>query len=500
MISFNDIATTIRTPGAYTEIDDSKALQGLVQNPHKALIIGQKLSEGTKPTDTLISISSDGLADGYFGPGSILARMCNVFKDNNPNTELWAIAISDNGSGVQASGNINVSTALSANGGSCGGAGTYYLMVNGTNVDVVMTSGWSQEDVQSAIYAKVNSMSTLPVYASYNSMSDAIQLVAYNKGTPGNYINIRDNYYTWQSDPAAFSGDSVTITAMANGASDSDLGDAWAIIENERFNYIIQPYADSSNLTEIEDELEDRIGPTVNQQGHGFTAYRGTNAACTTLGNARNCPYNSIMGAYDSPTAPEEWAAALGAVAAYYLNLDPARPLTGLQLKGILPPPVENRWTRAERDVLLYDGIATWTESGGKVLIERCITTYQTNAQGLSDPTYLDITTLATLGELRDQFNTRMINRFISQRFKLADDTFPVQPGSKVATPKTIRQEIVALFTQLRDKGYIENLEDFVTNLIVERDVTDRNRVNVLLPTDLINQFRILAASLQFIL
>jgi len=133
-------------------------------------------------------------------------------------------------------------------------------------------------------------------------------------------------------------------------------------------------------------------------------------------------------------------------------------------------------------------------------LIERCITTYQSNAVGLPDPSYLDVQTLATLGEIRYQYKTRMTNRFIVPRFKLADDTFPVQPGSNVATPKTVKQESIALFTLLRDKGLIENLDDFIDNLVVERDDTDTNRVNVLLPPDLMNQFRILAGQIQFIL
>ena len=154
-----------------------------------------------------------------------------------------------------------------------------------------------------------------------------------------------------------------------------------------------------------------------------------------------------------------------------------------------------------ERDILLYDGIATVTyDSVGNPLIERCITTYQTNALGILDPSYLDIETLATLAEIRYQFKARMISRFIIPRFKLADDGFPVTPGSYVVTPKTIRQEIIALFTLLRDVGLIENLDDFIDNLIVERDTSDVNRVNTLLPPDLINQFRVLAGIIQFIL
>jgi len=499
MISFNNIPDSIRTPGAYNEIDNSRALQGLIQNPHRALILGQMVNaEGNASRDTLYQITKEGLADGYFGPGSILARMCSVFKKNNPNTELWAMALSTTG-GVAASAVIKFSIAMSATGGSVTYAQPVNMLINGSKVAVNLVSGWSVRDVNSAFKVAIDAMSTLPCHASTTTAS-GLALSAVQSGTPGNYINVRFNYYTGQSNPTFF-GDSINITAFAGGTTDPSLTDAWAIIDNTQFHYIIQPYVDAANLTSLENELSSRFGPLVDMQGHGFGAVRGALASCSTLGNSRNSPYNTVVGAYDSPTAPEEWAAALGAIAAKYLNADPARPLQYLMLQGILPPPQENRFTRAERDILLYDGMATWiVDSGGNVMIERSVTTYQTNALGLPDPSYLDVETLATLGEIRYQYKTRMVNRFIIPRFKLADDTFPVQPGSYVATPKTVKQEIIALFSLLRDKGLIENLEDFKDNLVVERNASDRNRVDVLLPPDLVNQFRILAGLIQFIL
>jgi len=499
-ISFSGIPDTVRTPGAHAEIDGSRALQGLAANPHKVLILGTRLSEGTIAAETLVAISSDNLADGYFGSGSVLARMCNVFKDNNPNTELYAMALSI-GAGVKASGAVDFSLAVRDS--PVSGTGTYYLMINGSEYQVTINSGDTVSTIVSAAEDLINANSQAPVEAAQTAASAGrLSICAIASGTEGNYINIRANYYTGQSRPDAVFSTAPTISIMNGGTTEPDLGDAWAIIDNERFNYIIQPYTTTANLTEIEDELEDRFGPLIGQQGHGFTAARVSSlASATTMGNARNCEFNTIMAAYDSPSDPIEWAAALGAKAAFNLNQDPARPLHFLKLKGILPPPAENRFTRAERDVLLYDGIATYrVDSGGSVLIDRCITTYQKNALDVIDPTYLDVTTMATLGEIRDQWLTRMSTRFLSPRFKLADDGFPVQPGSYVATPSIVKQEIIALFTALRDKGYIENLDDFIENLIVERDLTDRNRINTLLPCDLINQFRVIAGKIQFIL
>lgn len=497
-ISFNNIPDTIRTPGSYTEIDNSRALQGLSQNPHKALIIGQKTSDGVSPVEVIKKITSDGLADGFFGVGSVLARMCNVFKSNNPNTELHAIALSNDG-GVKAEGIIKFDSGYSATAN-----GTYYLMIAGQKCYVTITSAWSVTDVNSAVLDKVNSADVLPVIASTSASaagSDHIVLVAKQSGTLGNYINVRANYYAGQSNPAGWSENGILHDSLAGGSVDPDLGDAWAVIENEQYHYIIQPYIDSSNLGEIETELADRFKPLEDLQGHGFGAVRGTQASCTTLGNSRNSPHNTLMGIDGSPSCPEEWAAAVGAVASWNLNNDPARPLHTLRLKEVLAPDVTDRFTRAERDILLYDGIATCIyDSSGNPLIERCITTYQTNALGVTDPSYLDIQTLATLSEIRYQYKTRMVNRFIVSRMKLADDTFPVQAGTNVVTPRTIKQEIIALFTELQNKGLIENLSDFVSNLQVERDSADKNRVNVLLPPDLINQFRVLATVIQFIL
>lgn len=504
-ITFNNIPKTIRTPGVYAEVDNSRALTGLAAIPHKVLILGQKIAAGTVDFDTLVQVTSDGLADGFFGPGSILARMCNAFKDNNPNTELWAMCLGSGIAGVQASAGLDLSLVRNSD-GDYSGAATLYMMVNGKgggNFDLAITSGMSTLRMASLIASVINGDSTLPITATVSAIAASgghVLFSAVTSGTQGNYLDVRFNYNIGESYPPGFSANLSTVV-FAGGSVDPDLGDAWTVIDGERFNYIIQPYITAANLTEIEDELADRFKPLEDLQGHGFTAVRATQASATTLGNSRNSQHNTIMAANDSPTAPEEWAAALGAVASFNLNNDPARPLHGLQLKGIKAPPVESRFTRAERDVLLYDGIATFTtDRSGNILVERSITTYQSNALGISDPSYLDIQTLATLGEIRDQFRIRMSNRYITPRFKLADDGFPVQPGSFVVTPSSVAQEIIGLFSELRNAGLVENLDDFIDNLRVERDATDRNRVNVLLPPDLINQFRVLAGLVQFIL
>ena len=152
-----------------------------------------------------------------------------------------------------------------------------------------------------------------------------------------------------------------------------------------------------------------------------------------------------------------------------------------------------------ERNLLLYDGLATFfVDSGGVVRIERAITTYQKNVYGLADPSYLDVNTPATLSYLRYSTRARITQKF--PRHKLADDGTRFGPGQAIVTPSIIRAELLALFRELEEKGLVENFDQYKADLIVERDADDRNRLNVLSPPDLINQLRIFAEQIQFIL
>lgn len=502
MISFNNIPTTTRTPNVYTEVDNSRALTGTVANPHKVLILGQKMSTGTAPADAVIAITRTGLAEGYFGSGSLLARMCNVFKSANPNTELYALPLSTAAGGVRASATINFSAAL--DGATASGTGYYYLLVNGVKCTVEITSGMSGLRIAS-VATDVLSALTQSTGCNASHTLGVLYISCCESGSHGNYIPIMHNYYTGESFPTTFSRvvntSVVTILSMADGTGDPSLSGAWAIIDGVQYHHIVNPYDLVASISSMETELADRFKPLTDVAGIGYMCYRNTAANLTTLGNARNSPHICAMGVYNAPQHPAEWAATIGAVCSQYLNNDPARPIQFLSLKNILPPPETDRFSRSERDVLLYDGISTYiVDSGGNVLIERMITTYQKNSLGIIDPSYLNIETMATLMEIRYQYKARMQNRFIIPRFKLADDTFPVQPGSYVVTPKTIKAEIISLFYDLQSLGLVENIDDFKTNLIVERNTTDRDRIDVLLPPDLINQFRIMAGLLQYIL
>ncbi|AXW58918.1 hypothetical protein CJO93_08400 [Ralstonia solanacearum] len=83
-------------------------------------------------------------------------------------------------------------------------------------------------------------------------------------------------------------------------------------------------------------------------------------------------------------------------------------------------------------------------------------------------------------------------------RHKLANDGTVFDAGQAVATPSMIRAELIALFRDWEEAGLVEDFDQFKADLQVARSSTDVNRVDVRIPPNLINQFRVFAAQIQF--
>jgi phage tail sheath gpL-like len=106
------------------------------------------------------------------------------------------------------------------------------------------------------------------------------------------------------------------------------------------------------------------------------------------------------------------------------------------------------------------------------------------------------VTTLATLARLLRNQKQAITSAF--PRHKLADDGTRFGPGQAIVTPGLIKAELVAEYRVDMFNGLVENIAAFKANLIVERDINNPNRVNVLYPPDLINQLRVFAVLAQF--
>jgi phage tail sheath gpL-like len=163
----------------------------------------------------------------------------------------------------------------------------------------------------------------------------------------------------------------------------------------------------------------------------------------------------------------------------------------------VLAPPLVDRFVLTDRNTLLYTGISTFTVGDdGTVRIENLITTYQKNAFGAADNSYLEVETLFTLAFVLRFMKIAITSKY--SRVKLASNQQRIAAGSAVVTPNMIKAELIAQYRQLESLGMVQNADAFKEGLVVEQNASNPNRVDVLWPGTLIDQLRVFALLAQF--
>jgi phage tail sheath gpL-like len=402
--------------------------------------------------------------------------------------------LADDGAAVAATGSVAFTAQPTAN-------GTLYLYIAGQQIALAVTAGETVASMATALAAAINAVNDLPVTATVDGTHNyQVDIAAKNAGAAGNDIDLRVNYLGTAGGEVLPTGLTLTITAMANGATNPNLATALANLQDAPFDFIVFPYTDTTSLNAIQAFLNDQSGRwSWDRQiyGHAFAAIRGTVGSLTTFGTARNDQHVSVMGFYDSPSPNFAWAAAVAGAAAVSLRADPGLPLHTLALNVIKPPPVQSRFALTSRNTLLYDGVSTFTvDPGGTVRIEGLITTYQQNAFGQPDNSYLKVETMFLLMYVIRAMAVMVTSKYA--RVKLAANGTRFAPGANVVTPNIIKADLIAKYRELENAGYVQNGDAFKQAIIVEKNASNPNRVDVLWPGTLINQLDIFALLAQF--
>ncbi len=489
-ISYNYIPSDIRVPLFYAELDNSMANTAKAQK--KSLLIAQHIGDtATAGKPYLISTSTQ--AKNLFGRGAPLTIMAEAYRNQDTAGELWCLPMSV--SGTAASGKITLAGTSIA-------SGTISLYVGSTKVAIPVASGAKDTEIAQAIIDAITAHKDLPVQASLDEAGEqkVVKVTAKQVGTYGNDIPLNLNLQGYAGGEEAVQGLSVEITALSGGTGDIDYKKAFEAIKADTFYYIGIQSCDATVLDACQDEMQDATGRwsyARMQYGHVFSVKKDTAENLVKLGKARNDQHVSVFGCEAKHPEPAfVLAGAITGAAAVCLSNDPARPLQTRELVGIMAPAMEDKFGFNEQNTLLHNGIATLYDTAGTVMIQRAITTYQTNKFGDADNSYLDVTTMFTLAEIITTLKGVITSKY--PRHKLASDGTNFGPGQAIVTPAIIKSELIAQYKQLERKGLVENTNLFAKYLIVERNADDPNRLDVLLPPDLVNQLRIFALQAQF--
>lgn len=487
-VSFNTIPSGIRVPLFYAEMDNSAAATPTTQTA--SLLIGQMLEGGKAVAGTPVYVSTPAMAKELFGRGSMIARMVEAYRKVDSFGQLVVIPVAD-GSGTAATGKVTCT-------GTAAEAGTISLYIGADRVQVAVTEKMTAENAAKAIADAIALNKDLPVTA--QASTGAVTLTAKNKGTLGNDIVIAVNLRGAINGEKDVMGLGVEIEKMSKGATDPDLSVAIDAMGDEQYDFIGMPYCEAATLDKLAEKMNDTSGrwsPFQMIFGHVYSAKRGDVNTLTTFGKNRNNQHETVVGIEPSlPTHTAEVLAAYVARTAVFISADPARPTQTGVLTGVMASPAGSRFVQNERQTLLENGIATLTTTVGSVMIERAITTYQKNAYGDADASYLDSETLHTSAYVIRQMKSIITSKY--GRHKLASDGTRFGAGQAIVTPSVIRGELIALYRRLELEGIVENADLFKKYLIVERNINNPNRLDVLFPPDYVNQLRIFAVLNQF--
>ena len=489
-VSFRNIPGNLRVPLAYFEMDNSMAANATMLQ--KALLLGTVPATAQLEPNVPTFVRSADQVRGLCGPGSALARQAHRWFLNNRSVPLYILAAPQTG--------FTASTGGIVWGGPATESGVIPLYIGGRLCRVIVANGDDDAAISAAVVASINDDTTLGVSAAPDATdSEQTNITALQLGLLGSLrIDIAlAGSVGGEQLPA---GVTATIDPMSAGAGSPNVGTLLSAVGAEPFDFVICPWTAPADLSDLDEFFNDTTGRWSWAEmlyGHSFTARQGTVAQLSALGNSRNGQHVSIFGFSNSPTPHDEWLTAYVGQAAGSLTIDPARPVQSLPLLGVHAPPIEDRFTPQELQVLYFDGISgyqAWDD--GTITINRLITTYRRNQWGVPDPSYLDVETMFTAM----YFNRFMRNRVLTKfpRHKLADDGTRFGAGQAIVTPAIIRAEMLASYGELEELGLMENAQGFEDALIVERNSQDPNRVDVLLPPDFVNQLRVFAALTQF--
>ena len=486
-VSFLEIPSDLRVPGVFVEFDSSRASQVSGSQPFQGLVVGQRTSGGSvAELVPKVATSADQVAQ-FFGDGSQIHGMAQRWFENNRATPTTFVALDDDGGGADATGTLTV-------GGSPTEDGTLFLYVAGRRLQIAVSDTDTPTTIADAVTAAVTADDFLPVTA--GNVAGVVTFTAKNAGEGGNGIDLRLNYFEGEELPDGVTG---AVVAMAGGTGNPVVTTVWPVIAGEHWNAIAWPFTDATSLSALETELERRWGPMVAREGFAVAGARGTLAGLLAVGAGRNSKHYGIVGADESPHPPYEWAAAVAAIVAREGAQDPARPFQTLEIEGVLPPASEKVFVVEEDDQLLKSGISTFTVgSGGEVRIGSLITTWQTNAAGAPDISFLYANVVLTLGFLRWDLRTRIASTY--GRHKLAGDETQFDAGQAIVTPRIMRGHVVGIFRAWEGRGLVEGFDQFRDDLLIERNGSNPERLDIRMAPDLVNGLRVVGVQLQFLI
>lgn len=409
----------------------------------------------------------------YCGPGSMIHKMTLATLKVRQDLRLFFCSLDDDGGATAATGYRTVTGTVTT-------AGSWVLHIGGERFEVALAVDATAAEIAIAMQNKMAESSELPIMIDVDqSVAGKINFTAKNGGTIGNQIIIT-------SEIIDAIGVSIAASVMSSGATDPDVDDALAAVFTGDYDRYVTPYNVAADITKVRTHLESISGPVEMRPATAYLGSVGTPANSISLSTGANSGRITNVAFQGAINIPYEIAAAYAAEVVY--EEDPAQPLNGRELKGILAPPDDDDlYLRSELETLLEGGVSpVEVQKDGKIVIVRDVTTF-TNISGTPSVAWRDGTTQRTLDYVREAVRIRL-----ALTFQGAKNTEAVQDD--------IRSHVLDVLFAIETLDIVKDVEANKAGVTIAINAQDVNRVDMEIPVSPVLGLHVIAAEMQLIL
>jgi phage tail sheath gpL-like len=419
----------------------------------KVVILGK--ADGTAIAGNVYPVTAATRAD-LFGESSMLNRMIDEFYRGCPTADLCVYVVDDHGTTGTGDIEINLVDAAAQ-------PGVIYVWVNGQVYSAAFDPAVDTNDTLAANLANaIDADPNLTVTVSNNEVS----LETVGCGEIGGFLDIRTEYNV-QGQFVSSPEISVNAT-VTSGTGTPDLSGFAALTEG--FEFVINPYTDPDSMGHVETYLCGQWSGGVNSRAYGVF-YGDASAGCAFAQNSNNA-LASYMGINGGLTPPYLETAAFGCLAYSQLNCasdNISASMTGQRMAGMLAPEVIDRFTDAEKEMLVECGLGYFNVNRiNDVIIGRAVTTYTVRDNGSLDDSLRDINKPAMIACLSKRLKEELFARFAGYAFR--NDGIVGGNSTNVATVAQIENFIISIAQGFSNDNLIQNIDGFTNSLIVEFD------------------------------
>ncbi len=451
-----EIVLSDKTPRTAVAFDKTSGTKNTPDTAREVALVGQMTDDANVLENIPKPLTREDDGAYWFGAGSILDIACRAFFKANPFGKLTGIGIDDAGTPGAATVTFAETATIST---------TFRLRIGGKeyafDVTVDDTPTVIGDNLVAITDADPNCVAT------GQNTTGAVVFTLKNGGTIGNTLSF-DGTFDAPTDLLATTA-TLSGSLFAGGAGAVDPSDALASLAGHRY-HVIGLLLDDDTAGGAARDHTDAEGDA--EHNHGEIYLQCLDAVIsdqTTLAQTLNASRGVLGSIQGSPSWVVEIIAALAAVESR--NEIATVPRNNTVLPGILPPPVEKRWTRTETRTLLDNGCTPLVVlPGEQVAIMREVVTGVKNANGDFDYSTLDVTKVLGFDRIRDSvvlmFNTNY------GRARWADSDPDGLLPTDVATPEKVTIDLIDVLRELEAEGIVQNVEALKDQVKVEKHGT----------------------------